>query len=426
MNPRRRLDYLDGLRGLLALYVTACHAYLTYAVFFRGRTHDPVADSLLWGMGWLGLGRSAVAGFIVLSGYCLMLPVTQSIDGRLRGGMLGFLRRRAGRILPPYYGALLVSLALIATVPGLQESHPGAWQAAFWRQVFPAFTPGVLLSHIFLVHNYNVSWQHAIDYPMWSLATEWQIYFLFPAFVAIWRRRTAGDVVLNAMRITLLLQVLLVVMAPGFNPWPAQFVTLFAFGMASATVNFPRAEDKISNCLAKSGLLAAAMFLLFLVLQLTVGGWLRDSGHQQVEDLLIGGAVAYLVINCGRARLAGDATPILRILEANRLVALGRFSYSLYLIHAPVLALLFLALQALRLPCAIVQLSMLGLGIPLSVLTAFVFSLVFERPFLPKPSTIVGAIPRPSDSPNTFGRESTPPYGVHEEARRPVSSSEVA
>lgn len=399
MNPRIRLDHLDGLRGLLALYVTACHAYLTYAVFFSGRANGRLADSLLWGMGWLGLGRSAVAGFIVLSGYCLMLPITQSTDGRLRGGTLGFLRRRARRILPPYYGALLVSLALIATVPGLQEGHRGAWQAAFWRQAFPAFTPGVLLSHLFLVHNYNVRWQHAIDYPMWSLATEWQIYLLFPALVAIWRRRTIGDVVINAMRITLLLQVLLMMgAAPGFNPWPPQFLTLFAFGMAAATVNFPRANEEAPGRRVRWGSLAAGLFALFVVLQLTVGGWLRDSGHQQVEDLLVGGAVASLVVYCGRARVAGVDPPVLRMLEANLLVNLGRFSYSLYLIHAPILAVLYLGFQSLGLSCALVQAAMLGLGIPLSVLAAFVFYLAFERPFLHERPSAVGADPRRSDS----------------------------
>ncbi len=128
--PRLRLDYLDGLRGLAALYVVMHHAY--YGLTAEASL-PPLAAHLTY---WLYLGRSAVDVFIVLSGYCLMLPIIRS--GRLSGGSGGFLRRRARRILPPYYAALGVSLLVIAVLPPLHDlSHPDA----LWNEALPAFTP---------------------------------------------------------------------------------------------------------------------------------------------------------------------------------------------------------------------------------------------------------------------------------------------
>ena len=50
----------------------------------------------------------------------------------------------------------------------------------FWGQGLPAFTPGALISHVLMIFNLNGDWIHKINPPFWSVATEWQIYFLMP------------------------------------------------------------------------------------------------------------------------------------------------------------------------------------------------------------------------------------------------------
>ena len=97
---RLRLNHVDGLRALAALYVVLHHIWLD------GRPEDRAHD---WGS-WLRHGHFAVTLFIVLSGYCLMLPVVRG-DGTLRGGIVPYLKR-ARRILPPYYAALGVTILL--------------------------------------------------------------------------------------------------------------------------------------------------------------------------------------------------------------------------------------------------------------------------------------------------------------------------
>jgi peptidoglycan/LPS O-acetylase OafA/YrhL len=108
--PRLRLEFLDGLRGLAALYVVFHHVSLfspsspnpsiLLHVFIKLYTHV------------LAFGHQAVVVFIVLSGYVLMLPVARTQDGHMPKGVWDYFKRRARRILPPYYAALILSFLL--------------------------------------------------------------------------------------------------------------------------------------------------------------------------------------------------------------------------------------------------------------------------------------------------------------------------
>ncbi len=135
-NSGLRLDYLDGIRAAASLYVVLFHAGL-------GVGPEPVP-------GWtrnlqraFSFGHDAVAVFIVLSGYCLMLPIARA-DGRLARGVRSYFGRRAWRILPPYFAALAGSWLLLALVPSL-ETPTGT----IWDDTFPAFAAGPVLSLCF-------------------------------------------------------------------------------------------------------------------------------------------------------------------------------------------------------------------------------------------------------------------------------------
>ena len=98
---RRRLVGLDGVRGLAALYVVVDHTYL------RSFPGYPVTTAPFWA-GWLIYGRFAVVVFITLSGFSL--AVSPARNGWRLDGVPKFLQRRAWRIVPPYWAALVFSL----------------------------------------------------------------------------------------------------------------------------------------------------------------------------------------------------------------------------------------------------------------------------------------------------------------------------
>jgi peptidoglycan/LPS O-acetylase OafA/YrhL len=132
-----RLGYLDGLWAVAALSVVLSHSWSE--VWTPGSPATP---------GWTWLftqGHIAVDLFIVLSGFSLMLPVVRG-DGRLRGGAWGFFKKRARRIVPPYYFAMAFSLLLIFTLVG----HP---TGTHWDISLPVTWHSVLI-HILLLQNF--------------------------------------------------------------------------------------------------------------------------------------------------------------------------------------------------------------------------------------------------------------------------------
>lgn len=76
------------------------------------------------------------------------------------------------------------------------------------------------------------------------------------------------------------------------------------------------------------------------------------------------------------------APAALRLLQTPAATLLGAFSYSLYLIHFPVLSLLHLWLRPFHLTPALTLLILIGAGTPLCLLLSYLFHLRFERPFM--------------------------------------------
>src|SRR5215213_1994497 len=101
-----RVPWLDGIRGAAAIFVVLHHMWLTAWPGFP-------SDNGPWWLGWLLYGHMAVAIFIVVSGFSLALtPVGNG--GKLKGGVRRFLRRRAWRIIPAYWAALVLSMVVTA------------------------------------------------------------------------------------------------------------------------------------------------------------------------------------------------------------------------------------------------------------------------------------------------------------------------
>src|SRR3954464_14628595 len=99
--PPQRLAGLDGVRGLAALFVVVNH------VFLRTFPGYPVDRAPFWA-GWVILGRFAIVVFIVLSGFSLALSPAR--HGWRLDGLSRFAYRRARRLLPAYWAALVFRL----------------------------------------------------------------------------------------------------------------------------------------------------------------------------------------------------------------------------------------------------------------------------------------------------------------------------
>lgn len=381
--PRLRLEFLDGLRGLAALYVTLHHACIMmttqtgYSLFWK---YDDQAFpwALQQFFHCFEMGRYSVILFIVLSGYCLMLPVVRSAGGTLKGGVQGYFARRARRILPPYYAALGLSLLLMALAYGVKYDAP----PSMYSQL-PAFTPGVIVSHLLLIHNLKVDWEFKINGPLWSVATEWQIYFVF-AFVLlpVWRRFGLVAAVAAGFVVGLLPHFVLHRLDMA-APW---FIGLFALGMAGAVLTFsPDANYQRWRTRLPWGwmtLVGSGALFYGLLHPYGIGGreWQMDT---------LGGLISLcLILWLAQSALRPSVQkPVgLRLLESRLPVTLGLFSYSLYLTHAPLEDVIrHILLPRLGLGVRADMAIMLLVAVPFCVVAAYLFHLAFERRFMSAP-----------------------------------------
>jgi peptidoglycan/LPS O-acetylase OafA/YrhL len=361
---RMRLEFIDGMRALAALYVVLGHAYFE-------PTNGGYSSRLMSHLG-LTYGHLAVDVFIVLSGFCLMLPVAR------RGDHLGplpeFLRRRARRILPPYYAALLLSILFIATVA--HSTNTGT----VW-DICPPLTAATVGQHLLLVHDLPLLFappgttvhNGQINYPLWSIAVEVQVYLFMPLVVLSLRRWGNLPTLLWTFAFGLILQLTLRERVELACPW---YLGLFCCGAISAREGCRRmGETPRLPAVAAYGL-----SVLTIVVALAAGNK-RFREHPMLFDDLAGIATALLLYvlfldaSTRRHRLS-------HVLSWPPLVAVGLFSYSLYLIHAPLLHACYLLLHPAFHPSPTVMFLLLIACIPLIVATAYGFHRLFERPFM--------------------------------------------
>ena len=361
---RPHLAYLDGIRGLSALYVVLYHgAY--------GR--DDLPFHLSRWLVWLNYGRFAVDVFIVLSGYCLMLPVARAMDMQLRGGVGAYLQRMAWRILPPYFMTIVLSIAIVWL--GRQFRHGHFVAGAVDPE---ALSVGNIVAHLLLVHNLSTRYVASLNPVLWTVALEWQLYFVFPfVLLPLWRRLGVTALVIVGS----LLGLAFLLLPSAYNlawscPW---FIGLFAMGMAGAVLSESRMASHRAVFLRTPWLPAVAGLCAVLLPR----GWFGTQRYW-VEDIMIGLATACLILHCARALRAGTGArrdPLLRLFQSRAAVTLGMFSYSLYLVHMP-FGWMFLPLtRALHLSGAALFAFSLGIKIPLVCALAYGFYLVCERPF---------------------------------------------
>ncbi len=361
-SPRLHLDFLDGMRALAAMFVVVTHLY-TLVFGTQARTHWPLslANGLLY-------GHLAVSVFIVISGFCLTLPTLRS--RQLARGATDFYWRRARRILPPYFVALALPLILVTLGANTGSETP------------------VELSHVFinalLLQDFAPN-ANSINFPLWSVAVECHIYFLFPLLLWVWRRFGLTPLlfagVLMAALATLVWPLIWREQSWRIScPW---FIALFVFGMAAAALAHGQSDK--SRLLASFVVVAAAALTGVLLWRHPIQG-IADEPFLAVLpwiDSALGALVAALLglLALPTPRLA----PLKRALEWRPLVWLGSFAYSLYLTHY---FLMHIVLDTLKLvprindSRALQTLAMFGIGLPVLIGSAYVFFLFCERPFL--------------------------------------------
>ncbi len=218
----RRLECLDGLRGLLAVYVLLGHM-------------APFAPLPGWIQSLVSHGGAAVDVFFVLSG----LVIVQSLD-TYHGTAVPFLIARVSRIFPAYLLVFTLAIALqplpcgFSAMPWIDADSPArsictsGWPTHWGLEILAHMTMTHGLIPVRMLPDVWVSFLGAA----WSLSTEWQFYLLALASGSF--RHTPAVLIVILFGLTAGGAFLApTAFSRAFLPYHAHF---FALGVASAGV----------------------------------------------------------------------------------------------------------------------------------------------------------------------------------------------
>lgn len=292
-----------------------------------------------------------------------MLPVTRY--GDQIGSLKEFYKRRAMRILPPYYVTLVLSIVFIALFADQATS-------SIWDINLP-LKADTIIAHFLLLQNIPFPMQGGmINYPLWSIATEFQIYLLMPLIV--WSLRKFGEMCTLTCTLSLAgLHFALHGKLDNMVPW---YLGLFTMGAIGARLCILR-QSKINPRFAW---ISSALLILIILASFKKGAlWI--GSHFYLFDLLVGAATALLLCTA-YTDSEKQENAFTRFVSWKPLVTVGKFSYSLYLIHAPMLHFINIAIVRAFHMTEMQGLITLLLSIPIIVFIAYGFFYAFEAPFI--------------------------------------------
>jgi peptidoglycan/LPS O-acetylase OafA/YrhL len=286
---KRHLAYVDGLRAVAVLSVLGFHAALANAT--------PYAN-------WIVCGSRGVDLFFVISGFCLAYPflarrhagVAFRLDYRAYGA---FLLRRFSRIAPPFY-IVLTLFALLSLGPF------GFPDAAHQITSFPNAARDYLGDLAFFTTKsplFNASF--------WTLGIEARWYLLCPLLIALYVRSRVVFFSLGGLMYGLYF------FSP-FNVADEGTLPCFMAGIVAADLALG------GHPWQRFAWIAATFSLTAAIVSQTM------SPGRDLSDPIWHAASFFLVV-------AGGSGALARLLAWRPLAGLGIASYSIYLIHGPVI-----------------------------------------------------------------------------------------
>jgi peptidoglycan/LPS O-acetylase OafA/YrhL len=340
VNPSGNIEGLQVLRAVAALMVVMHHARL----------------SVPGGGGWPSFGASGVDIFFVISGFVMAYTTaeqTGSLGARLRSAGR-FLRKRAVRIVPLYWLALL-------------------WTAR--KDLLQGRFDSDLAADFFFVPHPNAmfhSWLTPTLQQGWTLNYEAFFYVLF-----------AVAILFGSARIGVLLGALAALAAAGWAlaaiGWPADIDS--AAGIARRFYGHDIVLEfgygvLLERLAARRGTVPLPVPRPAAWIALVLGFILIAFGHDLPPRALMEGVPAALIVWAGIQAFAGVRAPVLELL--------GAASYSIYLFHwASFGAVKPIAAALARMPDGLLKVNLLmAVHFAIALAAGLAIHVAIEKPFM--------------------------------------------
>lgn len=382
MSKNNRIEYLDSLRGLASVTVVIHHILLVMPLFFLAHQHYEMDNELINVLSQSALhifwaGHEAVMLFFVLSGFVLALPFLN----QKKTIFSKYLIKRVCRIYIPYIVSIIISILLFviinpSSIDGMSDHFNNQWS-----HDISTFS---LISYILLLgfDAFN------INGVTWSLVHELRISILFPILMFYIIKLNWKKNLVLGIGISLSLWAILMIFASKMNieiirmllvsfAETFYFASFFIIGAVLAKYR----GQIISFVTPLKFLVKVLAFTIFIILY-NIEWIFYEFGALKFNNSIVISKLATIIIDFTIVigvvllfSLVLSSKKLQFLLNQRPLIALGKVSYSLYLIHIPVL-LSIVHLFYSSIPKTI----LLPLVFFSSILLAIIFYYLVEKP----------------------------------------------
>lgn len=320
-----RLAALDGLRGFAAAVVLLHHLSMTIPAVSDG--YDSSAHAPLWSVAWwltetplkfFVAGPEFVLVFFVLSGFVLTLAPLKR--GRSYD-WLGYYPRRIIRLGIPVVASMVLAVAVILLLPHPVVGDRGSWLT---RQADPNTSAHNLVEETLLIVSPN---RPSVNPPLWSLTWEMWFSLLLPVGVLI---------AIASRRMPPIVSLLLLtgISVAGYITGTDAAMYMPAFGLGAVLgANAKSIHAGIERVRHRRWFPVVAIVVCVAGPMLSISYWL-------LRAVIPHGAETLLAMRVPGALLIVAAVAFIPVaawlFERRPLLAVGKVSFSLYLVHSPV------------------------------------------------------------------------------------------
>ena len=272
------------------------------------------------------LGRPYVILFFVLSGFVLSL----SYMGKHRG-WVHFVARRACRLLIPFLVLSVTFFTVRQAVPHTGGKEISSWLHDQWGSPISSVN---LLDHLMMRAGER---QYPLNHVVWSLVHEFRLSLLIPVFIAVGTRWGIWVLVVLSSVLWLGVQLYVASTLPGFPRGYSMFLFDAPDLLQSLLITL-----QFSFCFALGTAIAIRIGKLsawrtgraYIVVLSPLIALVALSQPHELGMAIGAGLLIYVVV---ASSIAG------KLLLFAPFVWLGKVSFSLYLVHLPVISALSLS-----------------------------------------------------------------------------------